>query len=102
MERESWQRAGLTRDEWIVRVLSRAGDRRELARFYAESGNVEAARQLMRSALARELHVAGLREDVTPAETELVAALLPTWTGSSSKELLATARDILANQEAAS
>ncbi|GAB2582303.1 hypothetical protein [Microlunatus antarcticus] len=96
-EWESWQEAGLTLDEWVAHVLGRAADRRELARFQAERGNADAAQLLMRSAVARELYAASLRGEQTAEEVQVVGALLPNWTGSSSEELLAVARDILAS-----
>lgn len=97
-ERESWRKSGLTLDEWTERVLCRAADRRQLAEFEVGRGNVEAARMLMRSALARELYVASMRGEQTPEEERTVRALLPTWTGASSAELLAAVRAVLAEQ----
>ena len=97
-EQESWRRRGLALDEWIERVLCRAADRRELAEFEAGRGNVEAAQMLMRSALARELYVASMRGEQAPEEERTVRALLPTWTGASSAELLGAVRAVLGEQ----
>lgn len=96
-EWESWQEAGLTLDEWVAHVLSGAADRRELARFQAERGKADAAQLLTRSAVARELYAASLHGGETAEEAQVVSALLPTWDGSSSEELLTVARDVLAS-----
>ena len=101
-EWEAWRREGLSLDEWISRMLMRAGDRRELSQFQAEQGNADAAQMLMRSALARELYVASLRGQQSAEEGEVVGALLPTWTGTSSEELLAAARAVLTDPTEAS
>lgn len=98
----TWQKAGLIHNEWIAHLVRKAAYRRELAQFQAGVGNVTAARQLTQDAVARELYTAGQRGEVTRAETQVVDALLPTWTGSSSEELLATARDILSGRPAGS
>lgn len=92
----AWQKAGLTDEEWIAHVRRMAASRRELAQFASEAGNVDAAQQLTRSAIVRELYAAQQCGEMTRAETRVAAALLPSWAGSSSEELLATARDILA------
>lgn len=98
VERESWRPRGLALDEWIERVLRRAADRRELAEFEAGRGHVEAALMLIRSALARELYVASMRGEQTLEEERVVRALLPTWTGTSSEQLLAVVRAVLGEQ----
>ena len=97
-EWDTKQQGDLTIDERIGLTLRRAARRRALAQFQAERGNVAAARQLMRLAVAGELHVASLRGEQTSDEARVVSALLPTWTGTSSGELLATARAVLADR----
>lgn len=95
-ERESWQEAGLTLDEPVEHVLRGAAYRRELAQFQTETGNVNAARQLNR--LAGELRAAALPGRQRPEEMRVVDTLLPTWVGTTSEELPATARAILADE----
>lgn len=97
-EWDTRQQGDLTIDERIGFSLRCAVERRALAEFQAERGNVAAARQLMRLAVAGELHAASLCGDQTPEEAQVVSALLPTWTGTSSDELLATVRAVLADR----
>jgi hypothetical protein len=89
---EHRQEAGFTPDDWVAHVSPRAEDRRELAESQAASGDVAAAQASLRSALVREVYLARLSGEATTEEVQVVAALLPAWTGSSSHELLATAR----------
>jgi hypothetical protein len=74
---EHWQKAGFTQDDWVAHVSRKAQDRRELAEFQANSGDVAGAQTSLRSALARKVYLARLSGDATTEEVQVVAALLP-------------------------